>query len=69
MSLLGTQAPQDRSSVFAQGWINPWRAAQPAETAVLAGGTATSVFPLKAPSSPALYSEIFQVVLEGVFKA
>ena len=62
---LGTQGPQDRSSTFAQGWIQPWRAARASENTVNPGGTATFVFPVKAPTTPAFYNEIFRVVLDG----
>lgn len=65
---LGTQGPQDRSSVFNDGsWLAPWRAAGYIENSdINPNETATFTFSVVAPNQPATYTERFSVVAEGV---
>lgn len=65
---LGTQAPQDRSSVFADtSWITPYRAANYTESSSIAPNeTATFAFSVTAPQTPRMYTETFGMVIDGV---
>jgi uncharacterized membrane protein YgcG len=63
---IGTTAPRDRTSVFADGtWLAPNRPAHVSGT-VAPGGTYKFTFDLRAPMTPGLYDEHFGVVEEGV---
>lgn len=64
---LGTAAPLDRTSAFADSsWVAGWRAANMKEQTTPPGSTATFTFGITAPNSPEAYSEAFSVVADGV---
>lgn len=63
---LGTTAPRDRASPFADArWLSPNRAAAVSGT-VPPGGTFRFRFAFRAPPTPGTYREHFSVVQEGV---
>jgi hypothetical protein len=64
---LGTASPYDRSSSFASDtWLSQSRASSMQENEVAPGEDATFRFKITAPAQTGIYSESFQVVVEGV---
>jgi hypothetical protein len=64
---LATWNPSYRTSVFNDGsWSSPYRAATLTEASVAPGQNGTFVINVKAPNTPRLYIERFNLVMEGV---
>jgi chitodextrinase len=65
---LGTQQPQDRSSVFYTpgNWINAGRPSDVDQSAVSQGQTGRFTFIMTAPSTPGTYTEHWMPLQEGV---
>jgi hypothetical protein len=64
---LATWNPSYRTSVFDDGsWLSPYRAATLTQSSVAPGQTGTFVFNVRAPGTPGLYMERFNLVMEGV---
>lgn len=63
---LGTAAPNDRASIFADSsWLSSNRIIMK-ETSVLPGNTGTFLFDFKAPSTPGTYYERLSLVADGI---